>query len=351
MHRFKLVPLAAALGTLFLSASVLADANPQPLPFAQDWSNTSLITANDDWSGVPGIVGYLGDGLTGATGTNPQTLLAFGSGVIDVIANQTNPGITNGGVAEFELADPTIALNGSGTADAPFILLHFDTTGWQSIQVGYLLRDLDGSTDNAVQPVALQFRIGNSGDFTNVPAAFVADATSGPSLATQTTPISVTLPAAADNQPLLQLRVITSNAVGNDEWVGIDNISVTGSPAGGVVNQPIQAVCPASVSLMAGAAGSFPLAASDADSVVNSAAISAGAQAGIALGAFNAATQDGETASVPLEVSGLAAGSYPVEITFGNNEAQTAACTVTLNVNGITPIPAIQGAGPASPLA
>ncbi|MBT9591606.1 MAG: hypothetical protein IV089_11995, partial [Thiobacillus sp.] len=52
MHRFKPVPLAAALGTLFLSASVLADANPQPLPFAQDWSNTSLITANDDWSGV-----------------------------------------------------------------------------------------------------------------------------------------------------------------------------------------------------------------------------------------------------------------------------------------------------------
>lgn len=350
MHRFRLVPLAAALGTLFLSASALADANPQPLPFAQDWSNTSLITANDDWSGVPGILGYRGDGLTGSTGTNPQTLLAFGSGVIDVIANQTNPGITNGGVAEFELADPTIALNGSGTADAPFILLHFDTTGWQSIQVAYLLRDLDGSADNAVQPVALQYRIGSSGDFTDVPAAFVADATSGPSLATQTTQVNVTLPAAADNQPLLQLRVITSNAVGNDEWVGIDNISVTGSPAGGQVNQPIQTTCPASVSLMAGAAGSFPLAASDADSVVNSAAISAGAQAGIALGAFNAATQDGETASVPLEVSGLAAGSYPVEITFGNNEVQTAACTVTLNVAGITPIPAIQGDGPTSPL-
>ncbi|MDP2266526.1 MAG: hypothetical protein Q8J70_08265, partial [Thiobacillus sp.] len=212
MHRFKLVPLAAALGTLFLSASVLADANPQPLPFAQDWSNTSLITANDDWSGVPGIVGYRGDGLTGSTGTNPQTILADGTGVVDVNASQTNPDTFNtGGVAEFELADPTIALNGSGTAAAPFILLHLNTTGWQSIQIGYLLRDLDGSTDDAVQPVALQYRIGNSGDFTNVPAAFVADATSGPSLATQTTPVSVTLPAAADNQPLLQLRVITSN--------------------------------------------------------------------------------------------------------------------------------------------
>jgi hypothetical protein len=28
---------------------------PQTLPFSQNWTNTGLITANDDWSGVPGI--------------------------------------------------------------------------------------------------------------------------------------------------------------------------------------------------------------------------------------------------------------------------------------------------------
>ncbi len=27
----------------------------------QNWSNAGLITSNDDWSGVPSIVGYLGD--------------------------------------------------------------------------------------------------------------------------------------------------------------------------------------------------------------------------------------------------------------------------------------------------
>ncbi|WP_438876451.1 hypothetical protein, partial [Bacillus cereus group sp. Bc253] len=87
--------------------------------------------------------------------------------------------------------------------------------------VRYDLRDLDGSTDNAVQPVALQFRVGGSGPFTDVPAAYVAGATEGPSLAGKVTPVSATLPAAADNQPLLQLRIITTNAVGNDEWVGV----------------------------------------------------------------------------------------------------------------------------------
>lgn len=361
MHRFKQVPLAVALGSLFFSGAIvsnmaLADATPQGLPFAQDWSNTSLITANDDWSGVPGVMGYRGDTLTAATGANPQTILADGTGVLDVNANQTNAITFNtGGVAEFELAgsslsDSTIALTGSGTADAPFILLHLNTTGWQTIQVGYLLRDLDGSADNAVQQVALQYRIGASDDFVDVPAAYVADATSA-NQATQTTPVNVTLPTAADNQPLLQLRVITTNAVGNDEWVGIDNLSVTGTPGGGVVNQPVVATCPAGLSVEAAGAGSVMLVASDVDSVVNSATISGGALAGISLGGFSAATAEGGSASVSLDVSGLAAGSYQVQITFGNNEAQTATCTVMVSASGLTRIPAIQGAGSASPLA
>ena len=45
-----------------------ADASYQALPFAQDWTNTSLITTNDDWSGVPGVVGFRGDNLTSSTG-------------------------------------------------------------------------------------------------------------------------------------------------------------------------------------------------------------------------------------------------------------------------------------------
>lgn len=356
MHRFKRVPLAVALVSLFLSGAILsnvalADATPQGLPFAQDWSNTSLLTANDDWSGVPGVMGYRGDALTAATGANPQIILADGTGVLDINANQTNAITFNtGGVAEFELPDPSIALTGSGTADAPFILLHLNTSGWQAIQVGYLLRDLDASADDAIQQVSLQYRVGNSGNFIDVPAAYVADATTA-NLATQTTPVSVTLPAAADNQPLLQLRVITSNAVGNDEWVGIDNLSVTGTPGSGVTNQPIVAACPAGLSVVAAGAGSVMLSASDADSVVNSATISSGALAGISLGSLSAATADGGSASVSLDVSGLAAGSYPVQISFGNSEAQTTSCTVTVSASGLTRIPAIQGSGSASPLA
>ena len=202
---------------------------PQPLPYAQDWSNIGLITTNDDWSGVPGIIGFRGDGLTSANDVNPQTVLADET-TVDVNANQTNPNtFATGGVAEFHLTNPVIALQGSGTADAPFLLLHLNTTGWMNITIAYNLRDIDGSTDNAVQQVAVQYRVGASGLFTNLPAGYVADATSGPSLATLVTPVSVILPADTGNQPIVQVRIITSNASGNDEWVGIDDLTVTGS--------------------------------------------------------------------------------------------------------------------------
>ncbi len=220
---------AGGLFTELRAPSVYADSTPQTLPFSQNWSSTGQITTDDNWAGVLGIVGFRGDDLTTVTGTNPQTILADGSGTpVDVIANQANPNTqATGGVAEFDgIANPVAALQGSGTADAPHIVITVNTTGMSGIVIGYFLRDIDGSADNAVQPVALQFRVGASGNYTDIPAGFVADATTGPSLATLVTAVSVTLPAAADNQPVVQIRIMTTNAVGNDEWVGIDDILI-----------------------------------------------------------------------------------------------------------------------------
>ncbi|WP_018412290.1 ExeM/NucH family extracellular endonuclease [Methyloversatilis thermotolerans] len=345
--------LAIAVASLF-AVPAQADLVAQSLPYSQDWSNTALIGSNDNWDAVPGIMGYRGDDLTSATGTDPQTLLAEGGGVIDVNVNQSAPNTyTTGGVAEFQLADPVVALNGSGTADAPFLLLSLNTTGHSGITVRYDLRDLDGSADNAVQQVALQYRIGASGAFTNVPAAYVADATEGPSLSGKVTPVSVTLPAAADNQALLQLRIITTNAPGNDEWVGVDNI-VIASGSGGGVNASILTTCPA-LNLTQGEAGSVTVSASDADSRVNALSLTSTLPAGFSLDALQPAAADGETASATLNVSAsAAAGSYAIGLRFANDDAQSADCTANVTIGAaaaITRIPTIQGSGDASPLA
>lgn len=230
MKRFATTLVAAAA---VLSASVaLADMTPQSLPFFQNWSSAAMITLNDDWSGVPGIVGFIGDSdpVGAVSNVDPQTLTADLPAVaVDVIAQALTTSIS-GGVGEFDgLADPVVGLQGSGTADAPYLLLNVVASGLQSITLSYDLRDIDGTLDNSTQQSNAQFRIGTSGAWTNIVGTYVADASTGPSLATLVTPISVVLPNTADGQPVVQIRIMTTNAAGSDEWVGVDNISVTGS--------------------------------------------------------------------------------------------------------------------------
>ncbi len=214
------------------------NSTPQSLPFSQNWSNTGLITTNDDWSGVPGIEGYfIANGSSTTTAVDPQTILGDtfaggGAPELDVIANLTATTSTAGGVGEFYTTsqsgeagtDPVVGFQGSATADAPFLLISVITTGRSNITVAYNLRDIDCTTDNAIQPVALHYRVGNSGTYTNLPTGFVADATTGPSECSLVTPVNVSLPANADNQPVVQIRIMTTNAVSSDEWVGVDDI-------------------------------------------------------------------------------------------------------------------------------
>src|SRR5262245_55833952 len=203
-------------------------------PLTQNWGNAGLITTNDDWSGVPSIIGYLGDIDAGSpTGVDPRTLTGAALGAVDVIANQSNPNtLATGGVAEFAIADPTVALNGSGTADAPSLVVYLDATGRQDVRVQFNVRDIDGSADDAMQQVAVQYRIGDSGAWTNVTGGYVADATTA-NTATQVTAIDVMLPSAVNNQAQVQVRILTTNAGGSDEWVGIDDINVSSAPIGG----------------------------------------------------------------------------------------------------------------------
>src|SRR5438552_5977364 len=175
-HRFKLVTiclLIAALALVVPTGSVLkgtlirtvrADNLPHsPLPFSQGWSNTELITEDDDWSNVPGIIGYSGKGLTATLPEHPdpQTILADGSDTpVNVWANRYDPNMADDikGVAEFDGIDnPVVALQGSNTAPAPHIVISINTIAAANINVAYNLRDIDGSDDNAMERVALEF--------------------------------------------------------------------------------------------------------------------------------------------------------------------------------------------------
>lgn len=309
--------IASTLGLCLAAGSTLADDTPQPLPLAESWTLSGLLGTDDEWTGVLGIQGFRGDGLTTAVGADPQTLLAGDDpGVVDLNANQADPStFGTGGVAEFELANPVVALSGSATADAPYLKLYVNTSGQSGVTVRYRLRDVDGSIDDAVQPVALHFRAGSSGPFTNVPAAFIADASSGPGLATLVTPVCVVLPAAADDQARVEIRIVTANAVGNDEWIGVDDILVSTQPCGPA--PPVLTV--GDVSLAEGNAGTttftFPVLLS--------------APAGPGGVTFDAATANGTATAASNDYVALA-------LTGQTIPSGSSSATVNVTVNGDT---------------
>lgn len=195
--------------------------------FEQDWDSNSLIKTNNDWSGVPSIMGYRGDGLASPAGRDPRNVTAD-STVVNVIANQANPDtLSTGGIAEFHVGTGSIvALQGSGTAQAPHLVLYLDASGRENLHFSVDLLDIDGR-DNSVQPIAVQYRIGGTGSWTNVPGGYVADASNAPADGPRLTQLSLDLPDAVNNQSMVEVRIMTTDASGSDEWIGLDNLRVT----------------------------------------------------------------------------------------------------------------------------
>lgn len=230
----SVTPMLVLAALVVAAVMAIGNSTDQTLPFSQDWSNAALITTNNDWSGVPGIVGFLGDNTaSNTTGVDPQTLTTdLGSGTPFVFANQSNPTtFVSGGPVEYDgISNPTIGMQGSGTADAPHLIIYINSTGKQSLVLAYNLRDIDCQTFTGIQQqFNAQYRVGNAGSWTNIAGGYVSNASDGVSgSCTLVTPMSLPLPAACDNQADVELRILTTNAVSTDETIGVDDISVTG---------------------------------------------------------------------------------------------------------------------------
>lgn len=210
-----------------------ADAGYQQIPFTQDWSNTAMIQVDDDWSGVPGVIGFYGyTPRTGQQNLDPRTLLEYTGPSDTLSSNRPSPDTDHGsGIAEFDgIADPVVAIQTSYDAGVVYLQFHVRTSGFRDVRVSCRLRDIDGSSDDCLQQFALQYRIDPDGRWSNVDGGYVSDATSGPHQLRETW-MQATLPVLCDNLDRLQLRILTTDALGTaDEWVGIDDFTVTGTP-------------------------------------------------------------------------------------------------------------------------
>ncbi|KAF2330284.1 T9SS type A sorting domain-containing protein [Flavobacterium daemonense] len=116
----------------------------------------------------------------------------------------------------------------------------FSSANTTSIRVQYdamIIRNVyDGTANNRLQEMGLQYRVGITGPFITVPSSAYSNnsviqqttAVTTP-LNNTTTRISVTLPSDCDNQPIVQIRWIArlvSGSAGSRQSFAIDNIDI-----------------------------------------------------------------------------------------------------------------------------
>ncbi|MCX7767857.1 MAG: T9SS type A sorting domain-containing protein [Flavobacteriales bacterium] len=132
--------------------------------------------------------------------------------------------------------------NASGTNPNNYVggaLLALNTTGRSNIQVTWTGRTMSvaGGSPPRIFTIQLQYRIGNTGNFTDVPgSSYTMNNTAGHSAVVG----PVTLPAVCNNQCLVQLRWIyyqsSSTGTGTRPELAVDDITVSSSPLGTTPN-------------------------------------------------------------------------------------------------------------------
>ena len=150
------------------------------------------------------------------------------AGTADLPYNAT----ANSGGWQDEAANG-IGLLASSSNQVGALVVAINTTGKTAIQVSWVCHTIfqQASRDNSV---ALQYRVGTSGNFTDV--GTTSTYTSLNKTAIDTSPTFIeTLPADAENQPVVQVRWIyweSNGSAGSRDRIAIDDVAITASSFG-----------------------------------------------------------------------------------------------------------------------
>ena len=230
--------LIAVLACLLLVAARRGPPTPPaPLPYLQSWSDPGLIAVDDDWSVAgdrrpPGRRAHRSAGRRPAQRHGRRLVHARRRGCQPNRSDRDRPRRRGRGVRAGGPGGGAPGLGHGGGPSPAAVARHARPAGrGRAAHAARRRRVLElrrRATRGAAVPHGRR-----RGAFASLPGGYVADATSGPGQATLVTPVQAKLPEEADDQPLVQVRVIITNAIGQDEWVGIDDIEVAAASAAG----------------------------------------------------------------------------------------------------------------------
>lgn len=200
--------------------------DPQTLPYSQDFQGLAATA-----TAYPlGFQGWLASSagaseytVTGTLPTAPDRNLFASSSASTSSGNIHN---YNGKIG---------FLNGGQNLDLT-IVFAFKSTNQTGIKVKYdamVIRNPYQGTNNRINEMSLQYRVGESGDFKTLPSTAYLSTNAVQTDSGNTTPqnpllINVTLPAECDNQPIVQIRWISRQVSGSGSRpsFAIDNIDI-----------------------------------------------------------------------------------------------------------------------------
>ena len=216
-----------------------------------------------------GMVAWTGSGTRPYGNIPSAEASAPGADVAATALFNTAPTTSSGQYGHAVSGDArlTIATSSNTTTGTTQAALAINTTGQTNISVAYSLTLTVANARDV--GIALQYRVGNTGNFTTITgsvATYNSTSTNGGDLdgPTDSDNFSFTLPAAAEGNPEVQLRWITSRGAqaGNNSAIGLDNISIVTAtplpPCSEPTAQPANLVLNATASTVTGSFDLIP---------------------------------------------------------------------------------------------
>lgn len=176
------------------------------------------------------------------------------------LPNQGSGATTNSG-GWYNLSSDGIGLLMSNSNPAGAVVVAINTTGLSNVNVAWKCKTQfqQASRDNSV---ALQYRVGTTGNFIDVGTTSTYSST-GQSSGSAAVSYSETLPAGANNQPVVQVRWIyweSSSSSGSRDKISVGTIAITAAaactpPAGLAANNLTPGTADLSWNTVSGASG------------------------------------------------------------------------------------------------